>query len=139
MKSASFSEKKNAIEQLHQQDAAATVSSEVEKLLSLWTDDGVALPPGGPPVTGKQAILAWIEKNAGGSKKAAKTLKYAPQVRELKIYGNRAYEWGDFLNVHESPNGELFEIRGKFVRALKRQVDGSWKFSRVMWNIDQSH
>ena len=44
-----------AIEKLHQQDIAATLSRDPVALTDLWTDDAVRLGPGPPAEVGKQA------------------------------------------------------------------------------------
>ena len=45
-----------AIEKLHQQDIAATLSRDPVALTDLWTDDAIRLLQGQPPDVGKQAI-----------------------------------------------------------------------------------
>jgi len=45
-----------AIEKLHQQDVAATLSRDPVALTDLWTDDAIRLGPGHPAEVGKQAI-----------------------------------------------------------------------------------
>jgi len=45
-----------AIEKLHQQDIAATLSRDPVALTDLWTDDAIRLGPGQPAEVGKQAI-----------------------------------------------------------------------------------
>ena len=45
-----------AIEKLHQQDIAATLSRDSVALTDLWTDDAVRLGPGQSAQVGKQAI-----------------------------------------------------------------------------------
>jgi hypothetical protein len=44
--------------------------------------------------------------------------------------------WGYFNSTYrESPNSEVKSLRGKLLRVLRKQSDGSWKFARVMWNL----
>ena len=45
-----------AIEKLHQQDIAATLSRDPVALTDLWTDDAIRLGAGQPAEVGKQAI-----------------------------------------------------------------------------------
>ena len=45
-----------AIEKLHQQEIAATLSRDPVALTDLWTDDAIRLGPGQPAEVGKQAI-----------------------------------------------------------------------------------
>jgi len=45
-----------AIEKLHEEDIAATLSRDPVALTDLWTDDAIRLGPGQPAEVGKQAI-----------------------------------------------------------------------------------
>ena len=51
-----------AIEKIHQQDIAATLSRDPVALTDLWTDDAIRLSVGQPPEVGRQAIRASIER-----------------------------------------------------------------------------
>ena len=125
----------SGIEKLHQQDIAATLSRDPRALADLWTDDGVLLEPGGQARIGKQLIGAEVEK-AIAKQPGMKILSYVPEIKELKITDGWAYEWGYFGSSYkESPEAEAKSFRGKMVRILRRQSDGSWKFARVMWNL----
>ena len=62
-----------------------------------------------------------------------RTLYYKPEIKDLQIAGDWAFEWGYFHTSHkESVNATPVELRGTFLRVLKRQRDGSWKFARVL-------
>jgi uncharacterized protein (TIGR02246 family) len=126
-----------AIEALHQRDIQATLSGDVEQLVSLFTNDGVLLSQGAPPVVGSQAIRQHMKQDKAQSDAAGmKVLKYAPTIREVTIRGGFAYEWGQFKAFQQARDGKRMEFHGKLLRVLERQPDGSWRFSRVMWNSD---
>jgi len=127
------------IEQLHRRDILATLAVDVEQLSDSFTDDGVLLAQGAPAVVGRKAIWAFMEKQKAQSDAAGmKVVKYAPQIRDLSIQGEWAFEWGEFEAVQQARDGKTIEFHGKLLRVLKRQADGSWKFARVMWNADGS-
>ena len=42
----------------------AVVASDVDAILSCWTDDAVVLPPGLPAVTGKTALREYIRSSS---------------------------------------------------------------------------
>jgi ketosteroid isomerase-like protein len=125
----------SGIEKLHQQDVAATLSGDANKLAELWTDDAVRLEPGGPAEIGKQLIHS--EDAKGRSEHPhLKILTYAPEIKDVQIVDGWAFEWGYFNSSYkESPNSEVKRLRGKLLRVLRKQSDGSWKFARVMWNL----
>lgn len=125
---------RSAINQLHKQDIEATLSSDIGQLVALWSDDGVLINPGGPPIAGKAAIQNFLTQSFAKNP-TSKVLKYEPEITDLQISGEVAYEWGYFSATREdSPTGERSSLRARFLRVMKRQPDGSWKFARVMWS-----
>ena len=119
-----------AIEKLHQQDIAATLTRDPVALTDLWTDDAIRLGPGQPAEVGKQAIR---ESNGRGSALPVKVLTYVPEIKDLTILDGWAVEWGYFTASYiESPGGEAKQIRGARLSVLKKLPDGSWKYFRGM-------
>ena len=66
-----------------------------------------------------------------------KVLKYEPEIKDVQVVGTVAYEWG-YINVtqQDSPTSKPTTFRARFLRTMKVQADGSWKFTRVMWNTE---
>jgi uncharacterized protein (TIGR02246 family) len=119
-----------AIEKLHQQDIAATLSRDPVALTDLWTDDAIRLGPGQPAEVGKQAIR---ESNERWSTLPIKVLTFVPETKDLTIWDGWAVEWGYFTGSYvESPTGEPKQIRGARLWVLKKLPDGSWKIFRGM-------
>jgi len=128
---------RQAIENLHQRDVSATLSGDVNALANLFTDDGVLLSQGASAVAGKDAIRRQMQRDKARSDAAGmKVLEYAPVIHDLTIGDGVAYEWGQFEAVQAAADGKRVEFHGKLLRVLERQADGSWRFSRVMWNAD---
>ena len=120
-----------AIEKVHQQDIAATLSRDPVALTDLWTDDAVRLAPGQPAEVGKQAIRASNERQT--AQKGFKVLSYVPETKDLTILDGWAVEWREFTASYiESPGGEAKQIRGTVLTVLKKLPDGSWKCYRSM-------
>jgi len=112
-----------AIEQLHQQDIDATLSGKAADLARLWDTDAVRIGPGDPVEIGKAAIYTTDKLEE------APTLCYKPEIKNLQIAADWAFEWG-YFSYRQSANTK--PGRGKVLRVIKRQPDGSWKFARVM-------
>ena len=120
-----------AIEKLHQQDIAATLSRDPAALTELWTDDAIRLGPGQPPELGKQAIRDGNERWA--ARPGLKVLTFVPEIRDLTMWDGWAVEWGYFTGSYvESPGAEPKQMRGARLRVLKKLPDGSWKCFRGM-------
>lgn len=125
-----------AIERLHQQDIAATLSDDADQLARLWDEGAVRLQSGSPAEIGKETIYSndkrWQANLHGG-----RTLSYKPDLKDLQIVDGWAFEWGTFeVRFRESESGGEKVLNGKVLRVLKKQSDGSWKFARVMALID---
>lgn len=124
------------IEKLHKDDITATIARDADALTALLDDDAVLLQPGTPPILGKVAFHDFM-KQAFAKSPSAKVLKYVPDIRDIQVAGNVAYEWGYFDATQKSSEQQAAEsLRAKLLRVMKRQPDGSWKFTRVMWLPD---
>jgi uncharacterized protein (TIGR02246 family) len=120
-----------AIQRLHQQDIAATLSRDPAALTDIWTDDAIRLAQGQPAEVGKQAIRDSNERWA--ARPGLKVLTFVPEIKDLTIWDGWAVEWGYFTASYvESPTAEPTEIRGARLRVLKKLPDGSWKCFREM-------
>jgi ketosteroid isomerase-like protein len=120
-----------AIEKLHQQDIAATLSRDPVALTDLWTDDARRLGPDPPAEIGKQAIRATNER--GASRSSFKVLTYVPETKDLTILDGWAVDWRYFTASYvESPGAEPKQVRGTVLGVLKKLQDGSWKVFRGM-------
>ena len=126
------------IERLHQSDVRATISGDPKALAGLFTDDGVLLEPDSPAIVGRQAILSANEKNKA-QHPSLKVLAYKPQIKDLKILDGWAFEWTYFeASYKESETGQPQTFHAKALRVLKREPNGEWRFSRVLWNLAPS-
>lgn len=123
-----------AIERLHQQDSAATLSRDPVALTELWTDDAIRFSQSQPAEVGKQAIR---KTNEGWSARPGlKVLTYVPETKDLTILDGWAIEWGYFTASYvEPPGGEPKEIRSSRLTVLKKLPDGSWKYFRGMRKV----
>lgn len=117
-----------AIERLHQMDVEATLSDKADDLAKLWDSEAVRIEPGRPAEIGKAVIYA-NDKREEASRGGAPTLCYRPEIQDLQIAGDLAFEWG-YFSYKDSANAK--PGRGKVLRVIKRQPDGSWKFARVI-------
>jgi len=117
-----------AIERLHQQDVEATLSDKADELARLWDNEAVRIQPGRPAEIGKAEIYV-NDKRWESKADRAKTLCYKSEIKDVQIAGGWAFEWG-YLSYKDSSNPK--PMRGKVLRVMKRQPDGSWKFARVI-------
>jgi ketosteroid isomerase-like protein len=117
-----------AIERLHRQDVEATLSDKADELAKLWDTEAVRIQPGRPAEIGKAEIYA-NDKRWEAKPDRPRTLCYKSEIKDVRIAGEWAFEWG-YISYKDSSNPK--PMRGKVLRAMKRQPDASWKFARVI-------
>ncbi len=129
-----FEEDQKAIAELQEREIRASMAFDIDELLSLWTDDGVLLPPDHAPVKGRNALRQYYEeqKQRLGNNDI---LGYDENWEEVQISGDLGYQWGT-ISVRLKPPLGSNEIDATVhaLRVLKRQADGSWLVARAIWN-----
>jgi ketosteroid isomerase-like protein len=116
-------------------DEAATSQNLAWFSSNYYADGAVTLPPNQPLISGKEAI-------AGDDKKLFDkygTTQLSGPVEEVLSSGDLAVARGAYTwkgTPKDSGLGEVSE-QGKWIGTFRRQSDGSWKCSELIWNIDQ--
>src|SRR2546422_4810248 len=96
-------------------------AGDLDSWLSLWTDDGIQLPPGEPPVVGKDQIRA---RNKGVLDKF--TVNLSVTNAEVGVAGDWAFDRGTYTaTLTPKGGGRALPIDGKYLTILKRQPDFS--------------
>ena len=118
--SAAIGAQNAAFEQAFNAGDAAAVAA-------LYTEDAVALPPGGPMVRGREAIQAmWQGALDGGFK------DLALEAGELEVMGDTAWEMSTLSAAIAGENGET-PFAGKYIVVWKKAGD-DWLLHRDIWN-----
>ena len=132
---AAYPQNMREIEKLHSLDIAATLSGDQVALSTGWTDDIVILGQGEEPGVGRETILE-ARARTGAAQPGFRVVTYVPEIKDVTIIDGWAFEWGTFTAgyVVEAAGGEEKPLRGKLLRVLKKQADGSWKVAIGMWN-----
>jgi uncharacterized protein (TIGR02246 family) len=122
---------RGAIERFTAEWSTAMKAKDVERLVSMVTEDVVFLPPGFPPIRGRQAVEAMYRS-------------FFPQFRsveqeavseEVEVMGDWAFAWGlESIVLVPQSDGPPIRMHGKGLSILKRQADGSWKCARAINN-----
>ncbi|HUN88503.1 MAG TPA: SgcJ/EcaC family oxidoreductase [Terriglobales bacterium] len=122
------------IQRLHDEDVAATLAFDPQRLANLFTEDAVLLEPGAPPQIGRAAFLALNVRDAKQHPNG-KCLEYKAEVHDLRLHNDWAVEWTTFTAAfQDKPDAPVQRFKGRALRVLRREPDGSWKFSHVAWN-----
>jgi len=121
-----------AINSLRDEFIGLDNASDAAGLASLYTNDAVLMPPNQAAVTGNQAIESWFQTTFDQF-----TTEFTVASEELEVVGDWAFDWGAYMTaLTPKAGGEPTEDRGKYIVILRKQVDGSWRIARDIWNSD---
>jgi uncharacterized protein (TIGR02246 family) len=119
-----------AINDIWTEYASSLNDGDIDRWLSLWTEDGVQMPPNEPPVIGKDQIRV-------GMKGALDQFTFDIDITnaEVGVAGSWAFSRGTFTRT-DTPKegGQPVFFDGKYMSILERQADGSWKIHRDIFN-----
>lgn len=107
--------------------AEATNAGDVERIMSMVTEDCVMIPPNAPPLVGKEAIRKDQLQSFDQF-----IWKGDEEVVDFRVSGDFAFSRGTWAyNVTPKAGGESKKIGGKMIDIYHKQPDGSWK---LFWN-----
>jgi ketosteroid isomerase-like protein len=110
----------------------ATRQMDNSGLADLWEEDGISLLPDAPPITGKPAITAFVQKATAQFPHASMksfTMRCDGEIGN----GTIASEWCFEHQVVDLGNGKSFDGRGRMLLVLRHGAGGRWRLLREMW------
>jgi uncharacterized protein (TIGR02246 family) len=110
---------------------AAAQSHDLEHTLSFWSDDVYMMPPGGPPIVGKEALRSYI---AGAFSIPDFSISWVTDHVWVAQSGDLAYAVGTDTIRMTSPDGKPVVEHNKAVAVWRKEPDGSWKCAVDIWN-----
>ena len=124
-------------EELLRRDAEwSTVVSEgsdVERMLSYWTDDAIVLPPGLPAIIGKAALRQYVEDSLQipGFK-----ISWTSTDATLSTDGELAYVFSRNTVTFNGPDGKLVTTEGLPLPSGVRKLINEWRCVVDIWNAE---
>lgn len=110
--------------------AAASDGTDVERILSFWTEDAVVIGPGLPTISGKAALRQYVTESfrIPGFRISWKSseVTFSPD-------GNMAYMIGRNSVTMDGPDGQSTSAEGRAV-TIWRKEQGEWRCSVDIWN-----
>ena len=121
------------IMELSREWAKSAQTTDIEKVLSYWSDDAVVMAPGQPATIGKEALRKMLEMNATIP---GFEVNWEPKAAYVSESGDLAYSIGvNYMKMLDSL-GNKITIFHKGVEVWKKQDDGSWKCIVDIFNQD---
>ena len=105
-------------------------AGDIDAWLSLWTEDGVQMPPNEAPVIGKDKL-----RQRNGAALDLFTVAIDITNQEVGVAGEWAFSRGVYAATFTPKDGsQLIPVDGKFMTILSIQTDGGWKIHRDIFN-----
>jgi uncharacterized protein (TIGR02246 family) len=109
-------------------------AGDIDRLMSLWAEDAVFMPMDEPTIFGREAIRRHIETILDQV-----PARVALSLEETRVLGDWAFDRGiETVTMATEASGREVTLRVKYICILQRQRDGSWKFARYIYNLDES-
>ncbi len=123
-----------AIRSLATSYAAANLAMDADAVAAVYADDAIEMPPNEPAVAGKSAVAdkyaSFFEQGVGAD---------AFTVTSVEIDGMEdvAFDRGTWSWTGTPPGmSEPMTDSGKYMAIARRQEDGAWLWTAVIWNSD---
>lgn len=104
-------------------------NGDYEAVAALYTDDAVRFPPGATPVSGHEAIVAFLQSTAD----ATVMIEFGGS----EMSGDMLSSWGTYEIYSTSAEGEGPVQSGPWMNVARKGEDGTWKITHDIWNIRQ--
>jgi len=106
-------------------------AGDVEKIVALYAEDGVLMPPHAAVATGHAAIRSFLAADTAGAKAAG--VKLVPGATVAGVAGDTGWESGSFTVADAS--GATVDS-GSYL-SVSRKVNGAWLYVRDMYVSDR--
>ena len=106
-------------------------SNDAEGFMTYVADDVVFMPPGEPPVRGRDAVRQWLTRFL----RQYRTSRLILADREVFVGSRWAVEVGTFeWALQPTVGGGTVVDRGNYMQVWKQQDDKTWRFAREVYN-----
>ena len=118
---------KDAVKATIDKYVQASISADWDAWGSTLAADVVVSPPNLAPITGRQAAVAWI-------KTFPKISSFTVNVEEVTGRGDLAFARGTYAVGFTLADGSAATDRGSFLEVHRRQADGMWPYTHLMFH-----
>ena len=121
-----------ALKKIEEEWTAASISGDIDKLVSFFTDNAVNIPPNEPALIGKEAIRSWFQQSSDQF-----TMEQEGTVEDVQVSGDLAFTRGtETIIFTPKAGGESLKAKDRWVTIYRKQSDGTWKCICNIWSYD---
>ncbi len=124
---------KARIEEMNKVYTKAMIDNDVEKMLSMYTEDIISMPSYQPTIKGIAKVRELSEMQA---KSGWKTTEFVLSITDIIVQGNLAIEIGNYNMKMSGPDVPEWADYGKYITIWEEQKNGSMKIKVETWNTD---
>src|SRR5687767_14925301 len=106
-------------------------AGDVEKIVAMYAEDAVLMPPHAPVATGHAAIRAYLTTDTAGAKAAG--IKLVPGTSTAGVAGDTGWESGTYT----ATNAAGTTVDGGSYLSVSHKSNGKWLYYRDTYNSDQ--
>ena len=118
---------------LDAQWSAAAGAKDLDKTVSFYSDDAIAMPPNASAARTKEAIRKlWRDLIAS----PGFVISWKATKIEVAKSGDLACLSGTYKFAMNDASGKPVNDHGKYVEVWEKQADGKWKCGTDIWNSD---
>jgi uncharacterized protein (TIGR02246 family) len=122
-----------AINKINEEYESAHNAGDINKFVSLFTDDAVRFPAAGPALIGKKEIGDWLPQIFDQH-----TVELKQVLGDLKVGGDLAFYHGTWTTTNTPKDGEEpFKLNGNVIVIMQKQADGEWKIICNGWSNEE--
>lgn len=107
----------------------AYMQGDIDALVAVYAEDGVAAAGGRDFVRGREALRDFWALPEGRD-----VTHHAATPVELHVEGDMAYDWGYYEGAVTQDGEARPPFRGKYLIVWQRDDDGVWRIAHDMWN-----
>lgn len=120
------------ISSLYKEYEASVSAGDLDRMLQIFDDDVVSMPPNEPPFQGKDALRAWQSDYFQNY-----TMHEQFLITEIRAARDWAVVSGTyFFNAVPKGEGERTSNQGSFIAVLDWTSENGWRIKREIWNGD---
>jgi uncharacterized protein (TIGR02246 family) len=105
---------------------------DLHKLVSLFCDDGICMPPFRAAAQGHAALRKLYEETF--QQQDPQSLKIQPA--RVEYDDNVAFQHGTYALSVRLPDGTRVDDHGKWLCTLRRERNDQWRIAGLCWNTD---
>jgi ketosteroid isomerase-like protein len=119
-----------AIKDLGEERLAAVNTGDIDRLMSLYADNAVRIPPNEPALIGKEAIQGNFQQGFDLFTEETDSV-----VVDRKIGGDLVFLRGTWTSIQTpKTGGETLKYNGNWVAIDQKQPEGIWKIICEIWS-----